>query len=73
MYGCFIDDEFGSKHLDDIGLDNVMMECDYPHGDSTYPNTEANSAKLLADYSPDIQYQVRQGNARRVFKLDEEL
>jgi hypothetical protein len=37
IYGCFIDDEYGCRHLEEIGLDNVLMETDYPHGDGTFP------------------------------------
>ncbi len=38
IYGCFIDDLHGIKNLDVIGVDNVMIETDYPHSDSTWPN-----------------------------------
>jgi predicted TIM-barrel fold metal-dependent hydrolase len=62
-------EKFGCEHLDRIGIDNVMMEADFPHGDSTFPRTRDTSAELLHGYSPEVQYQVRQGNARRVFNL----
>ena len=39
IYGCFIDDRFGVDNLDAIGIDHVMMEADYPHGDGTFPHT----------------------------------
>ena len=34
---CFIDDPAGVKLIDDIGLDMITWECDYPHSDSTWP------------------------------------
>jgi hypothetical protein len=34
IYGCFIEDEFGAANLDYIGVENVMIETDYPHTDS---------------------------------------
>jgi predicted TIM-barrel fold metal-dependent hydrolase len=71
VFGCFIDDRFGARHLEEIGLDNVMMETDYPHGDGSFPNSMARAQELLAGYSPEQQYQVMQGNARRVFGLDD--
>jgi hypothetical protein len=70
VFGCFIDDRFGARHLDEIGWDNVMMETDYPHGDGTFPHSLRRAKELLAPYSPEQQYQVMQGNARRVFRLD---
>ncbi|TMK57608.1 MAG: amidohydrolase, partial [Actinobacteria bacterium] len=70
IYGCFIDDAFGARHLADIGFDNAMIETDYPHGDGTFPNSIANAHTLLAGYSDDVKYKVMQGNARRVFAFE---
>jgi len=69
VYGCFIDDAFGAANLERIGVDNVMMETDYPHGDTSFPLSRARSDRLLAGYSVEVKYKVRQGNARRVFNL----
>ena len=38
VFGCFIDDVHGIASLDNIGEDNVMIETDYPHTDSTWPD-----------------------------------
>ena len=37
FYGCFIDDATGLGMLDVVGEDNVMIETDYPHSDTTWP------------------------------------
>ena len=39
VYGCFFDDAHGLRTLDEIGVDNVTYETDYPHSDSTWPDT----------------------------------
>ena len=39
VFGTFIEDQAGIRLLDIIGEDNVMLECDYPHSDSTWPDT----------------------------------
>ena len=39
VFGTFIEDQAGIRLLDIIGEDNVMLECDYPHSDSTWPET----------------------------------
>jgi hypothetical protein len=39
VYGTFIEDQAALRLLDIIGEDNVMLECDYPHSDSTWPDT----------------------------------
>jgi predicted TIM-barrel fold metal-dependent hydrolase len=71
IYGCFIDDRFGVANLEAIGIDHVMMEADYPHGDGTFPHTMANAERLLAGLGKEARYQIMQGNARRVFNLPE--
>ena len=38
---CTIDDPSMVPLLDRIGIDHVMVECDYPHADSTWPDTQA--------------------------------
>jgi predicted TIM-barrel fold metal-dependent hydrolase len=70
MYGCFIDDDFGARHLEEVGIDNVMLETDFPHGDSSFPNSLANAHKRLARYDFDVQQKVMQGNACRVFQFE---
>ena len=69
IYGCFIDEKFGVKVIDEIGVDNVMIETDYPHTDSTWPNSQAIAAERLKHLSPQDRYKVTQGNAIRVFNF----
>ena len=37
---CTIDDPSTIVTRDRIGVENIMVEVDYPHGDSTWPNTQ---------------------------------
>jgi hypothetical protein len=67
VYGCFIDDIHGVRNLDAIGFDNVMIETDYPHVDSTFPDSWDMARAALADVSEENVYKVVQGNARKVF------
>ena len=69
MYGCFIDDAHGAANLDVIGIDNVMMETDYPHGDTTFPNSIEIARRNLAKWDEQTQYKVARGNAERVFRF----
>ena len=70
VYGCFIEDEFGVKALDLIGTDNVMIETDYPHTDSTWPNCIEVAHKQLAGVADDVKLKILRTNAARVFRLD---
>jgi predicted TIM-barrel fold metal-dependent hydrolase len=67
VYGCFIDDVEGVKNLDAIGTDNVMIETDYPHVDSTFPNSWQIAQDHLRGLDDATIYKIVQGNARRVF------
>jgi predicted TIM-barrel fold metal-dependent hydrolase len=37
---CTLDDPSTIGGYERIGVDNIMVEVDYPHGDSTWPNTQ---------------------------------
>ena len=69
VYGCFIEDQAGLRLLDIIGEDNVMLECDYPHSDSTWPDTVAMAGKWLAHLPGDVQHKITVGNASRVYNF----
>ncbi|HMG40252.1 MAG TPA: amidohydrolase family protein [Acidimicrobiales bacterium] len=67
LYGCFIDDAHGAQSIEAIGVDNVMIETDYPHTDSTWPNSMAIAHERLGYLPEDVQFKVLRGNAERVF------
>lgn len=70
VFGCFIDDIHGVECLDTIGVDNVMIETDYPHTDSSWPHSLEIAKKRLAHRSDEDVYKIFQGNARRVFDFE---
>ena len=37
---CALDDAAGFEMLERIGEDRVTVECDFPHADSTWPDTQ---------------------------------
>lgn len=41
FYFCTLDDPSTIDTRHRIGIDHIMVEVDYPHGDSTWPNTQA--------------------------------
>jgi predicted TIM-barrel fold metal-dependent hydrolase len=67
IYGCFIDDLGGIRNLDAIGVDNVMIETDYPHSDSTWPHCIEHAQKQLEGLSPEHRRKIMRGNAERLF------
>ena len=60
----------GSTSLDEVGVDNVTFETDYPHSDSTWPDTKEVAARLVADLSDDEVDKIVRGNAIKLLDLD---
>jgi predicted TIM-barrel fold metal-dependent hydrolase len=69
VFGTFIEDHAGLRLLDLIGEDNVMLEADYPHSDSTWPETSTLANKWLGHLPEDVQYKITIGNAARVYNF----
>ncbi len=70
VYGCFFRDRFGVKSIEDVGVDNVTFETDYPHTDSTWPDTKALAEGYVAGLDDDVVYKIMRGNAIRMLGLD---
>ena len=50
---CFIDDAFGVDNRRYLNIDNITWECDYPHSDSTWPQSPEMAMKYLAEVPDD--------------------
>jgi predicted TIM-barrel fold metal-dependent hydrolase len=70
VFGCFIDDIQGVDSLDIIGVDNVMIETDFPHTDPSWPHSIEIARKRLQHRSDEDIYKIFQGNAKRVFNFE---
>jgi len=70
VYGCFFDDPHGLQNLDAIGVDNVTYESDYPHSDSTWPNTAKIATEQMAHLSDEVVYKLVRGNAIKMLHID---
>lgn len=69
VFGCFIDDEVGIALLDYVGVDNIMIETDYPHADSSWPGSLKLAKQRLAGLPVETQYKIMRGNAERLFRF----
>ena len=72
IYGCIFDDEVGLLNRDLIGMDQICFEVDYPHADSTFPNTKqvATSIVETAGLNEQEVYKLMRGNAIRGWGLE---
>jgi predicted TIM-barrel fold metal-dependent hydrolase len=71
VYGCFFNDAHGLKALDEIGVDNVTYESDYPHSDSTWPDTRTLAEEHMKELSADVVEKIVRTNAIKMLDLDE--
>ncbi len=67
---CFIADPIGIKLRDDIGIDNIAWECDYPHSDSSWPTAPEELAAVAADVPDDDLNKISHQNAMRWYSFD---
>jgi predicted TIM-barrel fold metal-dependent hydrolase len=69
VWACFFKDQTGIDMRHKIGLDRIVFETDYPHSDSTWPDTRAVAARLLDGLSDAEIHQIVRGNAITLFDL----
>jgi predicted TIM-barrel fold metal-dependent hydrolase len=69
---CFIADPIGIALRDEIGIDNICWEQDYPHSDSSWPNAPEEFARVAGRYAvPDTDVnKITFENAMRWYRFD---
>ena len=66
---CAIDDTSGFLTRDVIGVDHLLVESDYPHADSTWPDTQARLRQQLQGVPDDEVRRICWQNAVDLFRL----
>jgi len=69
---CFIADPVGVNLRNDIGIDNICWEQDYPHSDSSWPEAPEEFAAVCEKYAvPDADMnKMTHENAMRWYRFD---
>jgi predicted TIM-barrel fold metal-dependent hydrolase len=72
VFACVYDDVAGLRLRDAVGIRQIMFEVDYPHGDSTWPNSRSVLEKTVAEagLSPTETWMLARGNAIRCYGLE---
>jgi predicted TIM-barrel fold metal-dependent hydrolase len=68
FYFCSIDDPSAVECRSRIGVDHIMVESDYPHADSTWPDTQAVLTATFGHLPEDELRAISAGNAARLFR-----
>ena len=69
VYGCFFRDNHGLESLHRVGVDNITFETDYPHTDTTWPNSKEVATEMMRHLPADVRYKLVRGNAIRMLGL----
>jgi predicted TIM-barrel fold metal-dependent hydrolase len=65
---CTIDDPSTIVTRHSIGVDHIMFETDYPHGDGTWPDTQALIAEVWGDLPDDELRKMLHLNAAKLYR-----
>jgi len=69
VYGCVFDDDFGISAHQTIGIGQITFEVDYPHQDTTWPNTRAVLERMSKLLTPEQLERVVRTNALEMLGL----
>ena len=72
VYFCIFEDETGLELRHRVGIDQITFEVDFPHADTTWPNTKKIAEEICAAARLDESeaYKLMRGNAIRAFGLE---
>jgi predicted TIM-barrel fold metal-dependent hydrolase len=70
IYANFISDKAGIELREMIGVDNIMIGTDYPHTDSSWPDTQTIVKEQMGDISEEDRSKILWKNAVKVFQLN---
>ena len=72
VFGCIFDDLEGLRNRDAVGVDQILVETDYPHLDSTFPHSKRVLSQLVreAGLSDEEITKVIRTNAITAYGLD---
>jgi predicted TIM-barrel fold metal-dependent hydrolase len=67
MWFCMIEEPIGLKYRHDYGVDRILWESDFPHADTTFPDTQAACAALFRGVPNDEVEAMTHLNAEALF------
>jgi predicted TIM-barrel fold metal-dependent hydrolase len=70
IYASFFNDEIGTRYLSSWGEDACMWSNDYPHANSTWPNSRKVIAEHLGHLTPETRTKVLSTNVSRLYNIE---
>lgn len=69
IFGTFIDDVVGVKNRDVIGVENIMWSSDYPHINSSWPNSQKYIDNHFQGVAEDEKRKMVSENVANLYKM----
>ena len=69
VFGTFMEDPVGLRERHHIGIDNIMWASDYPHSETTWPNSKSLTDEWLTPLGEDDKAKILWQNCARVYGL----
>jgi predicted TIM-barrel fold metal-dependent hydrolase len=69
VYATFEEEPFGPELIPLLGPENFMWACDYPHPDSTWPESRKAIEHALGKLTPEAVRKVTAENCRALYRL----
>jgi predicted TIM-barrel fold metal-dependent hydrolase len=69
FWTCLISDFSGIDRREQIGIDKIMFESDFPHNDTNWPNSRKVLEEMLADVPEEQARMIAETNARQLYRF----
>jgi predicted TIM-barrel fold metal-dependent hydrolase len=69
VYATFMEDPVGLREREFIGVDNILWSSDYPHSETTWPNSLKLTSEWMRDFPEQDRRKILHENAERLYKL----
>jgi predicted TIM-barrel fold metal-dependent hydrolase len=69
VFATFMEDPVGLREREHIGVDNIMWASDYPHSETTWPNSKSLTDEWFTPIGDDDKRKILWENAAKLYNL----
>jgi predicted TIM-barrel fold metal-dependent hydrolase len=69
VFATFMEDPVGLREREHIGVDNIMWASDYPHSETTWPNSKSLTDEWFTPYGEEDKAKILWKNCAHLYKL----
>ena len=69
VFGTFMEDPVGLREREHIGIDNIMWASDYPHSETTWPNSKALTDEWFTPFGDEEKAKILWKNCAKLYGL----